>query len=254
MRRQPTVRSRAYPAINLREAVEILRRQVEDLGPSDQDRDSIAQALGYRNGSIGAVARKIAALGHFGFLRKAQGRYGLTELGHAVVEGQDRVHREVFSASLREAFLQPKLFSEIIDKYEAKGRVPRLLPHSLGDHGISEKAAHHAAEVFMASAQFAGVLSPDGRFLDRIADDSWERDAAPEHGSQSRVPEPFQASPVAQAAQYTRIFLTDGKSAELGLPRDLNLKDIQILMAQIEVFKTQIESNAVEGALLRFPG
>lgn len=77
-------RSRAYPALDLREAVGALRKLLKTNGSEKSDRDTIAQALGHSNGSSGIAGRKIAALMHFGLLEKSAEGYRLTELARHI--------------------------------------------------------------------------------------------------------------------------------------------------------------------------
>src|SRR5829696_193713 len=125
-------RSRAYPSIDLQEASEVLRK-LSVLEWRERTRDEIAEALGYSSGSTGAAARKVAALGHFGFLRHRDKFYLPTELAERIARPSTR---ESLEAALRQAFMAPTLFREVLLKYEVLGRMPWNLADALADYGI----------------------------------------------------------------------------------------------------------------------
>ena len=108
-------RSKAYPAIDLREARAFLADFVTKLGwGGSHTRGEIARKLGYAATS-GAALRRIAALVHFRLLIRRGGQYRLSDLGRSVL---DESRGPESRALLREAFLGPKLFRGIVDRYE----------------------------------------------------------------------------------------------------------------------------------------
>lgn len=229
-------RSRAYPAIDLQEALEVLQKLVSGLGWGEHDREAIAQALDYSSGSSGAAIRKIAALAHYGALRRRQGLYSPTDLARTLLDPKGAPD---LRAALREAFLNPALFREIAETYLPAGRVPRLLAHSLHTHRIASNARDEVARVFMASAQFAGILAADGVFEPSYLE-SIGRGPAVQPRSEGE--KPAESAPV-EEEQIFKLYLTDGKSGEIRLPHRLNDQDIRILKKQIEVLEIQVDAN-----------
>lgn len=241
---EKTSRSRAHPAITLREAVEGLETVVTVLGPGPRDRDALARALGYTSGSTGIAARKIAAMAHFGLLDRRAGLYEPSRLAHRILHPTDDADRR---AALREAFLRPPVFQEVADKYEPEGQVPQVLAYALAtDHGITDSAKDHAADVFMSSAQYAGVLTADGVFLrprlwsaesggGRVVAIAQGRSGA---GSDRADRGSAAGSPEAER-QIFRLHLSEGM-AELSLPRRLSRNDLEVLRRQFEVLEAQV--------------
>lgn len=237
-------RSRAYPSIDLQEAMTVLLRLIEELGFEENDRDSIARLLGYANGSSGIGARKIAALVHFGLLQRHGNRYKPTELARSLWEAcrpqTEETRRiqveEELRALLRRAFLNPPLFREILDAYRHEGSLPRHLAHALREHGITESAKHEVARILMDSAEYSGVVASDGVFQNaKIPLGSMIRSASP------APPEPAQAvAPPETDGQLFRFFVTDRKPVEIKLPAGLNEDDLLIIKDYWEFVEKQV--------------
>ncbi|MCB1058171.1 MAG: hypothetical protein KDD11_21950 [Acidobacteria bacterium] len=247
-------RSRAYPAITLRAAAEAVEHLRSELGTGAWDRQPLAEALGYRNAAGGPGARKIAALTQFGLLRRRHGRYSFTELGETLALYRDG--RELDTA-LEEALRQPPLFAALWQRYEPEGRLPGRLEHALvRDHGITPRASARAAEVFLLSAQYAGVVDLDGRFLGKTSDG--HRPGGPERpGAEAAVlgtlpkaegPGPESGSSGAGLAgragageQRFEIALGGGRRAVLVLPAVPTARDLALLKKQLELLELQVE-------------
>lgn len=247
------LRSRAYPAIPLSEAIGLLRRLKLELGWGQRDRDTIAQALGYAGGHSGIAARKTAALSHFGLMDVRDGLYSPTGLAEDVL---DEMNEARYRTALREACLSPTLFREIIRRYEPLGRVPRQLALTLSlDHGIQEQARDEVAHIFMESARFAGILESDGTF--RHAYFEATQRPGPLHLETPARPVPAETvgAPPAQPAaaglsapedrpgQVLSFLVTDKKQVEIHLPPHLNEQDILLLRAQIDFLELQVKLN-----------
>jgi hypothetical protein len=238
-------RSRSYPAINLPEALEVLRKQVEGLGEGAHDREAIAQALGYTSGTSGIAARKIAALVQFGLLWNQRGLYEPTKLAREILAERDENR---LKEKLRAAFLHAGLFHEIVQDYLAKGQVPRLLAHALRSYRIVHNARDEVARIFMDSALHARVMDSNGifekDFFASMGQAPPEEPAAPaeepavEEESPHASPQPSEFE-----GQVLRFYLTDGKLARWLLPLRLNEQDLAILRAQLTMLETQVQVN-----------
>ncbi|HEX6899798.1 MAG TPA: hypothetical protein VF789_08795 [Thermoanaerobaculia bacterium] len=240
------LRSRAYPAINLSEAVEVLRKLRTEIGLGPRDREAIARALGYAGGNSGIAARKTAALAHYGIMDLRQGMYTPTAVAEDLLRDKDD---ERFLVALRKAFLSPSLFQEITRRYEPVGRVPRQLPLTLSlDHGIQDQAVEDVARIFMESATYALILESDGTFRS----DYFEKMGRPLplsglSSATSSVPLRTQEEPAepeaAGASSVLRFPVTDHKQVEIRLPARLNEQDILLLRAQIDFLELQVKLN-----------
>jgi hypothetical protein len=241
-------RSRAYPALDLCGAIDVLRLLVEVFNFREGDRDSIARHLGHSNGASGVAARKIASLHHFGLLERRESKYRTTALARHICNSRSD---ESLLSALRRAFLTPPLFRELVDAYRPTGAVPRYLADALQEHGVTEAAKYEVAKIFMASGEYAGVLAADGVFLD-------------EKGAAVRaVVEPVPAAPPIQLTapaaapqasaspdlQILRFFVTDRKLVELKFPAGLNEDDIALVKKQVEFLEMQVRLSRPAPAL-----
>lgn len=243
---EPKLRSRAYPAVSLKESIDLLVRLQNDLGWGERNRDSIAQSLGYANGKSGIGARKIAALVHFGFLGLRNGTYFSTGLAKQILEERNEAR---YRSSLCEACLNPSLFQEIIYRYEPVGRVPRQLGAALSlDHGIQENVRDEVAQIFMASARFAGILDVEGVFCEAYFETTKRPRPLSRYMPAPPAPSDLQGREAgepqdAEKPQKIRFYLTDRKPAELRLPWQLNEEDLVLLRRQIDYLELQLRLN-----------
>ncbi|HEX4964532.1 MAG TPA: hypothetical protein VF173_27195 [Thermoanaerobaculia bacterium] len=237
------LRSRAYPSVPLTEAVELLRTLTEALGYDLQDRGAIAGVWGY--GNSGIAARKTAALVHFGLLALRDGLYYPTELAKQILEDGDE---SALHASLKEAFLSPALFREIVLRYESVGRVPQDLAEVLTlDHGIQENARDEVVQIFLDSAIHARVLESDGCF----SDEYFEKTGRPRPLVRLEpAPSPLPLGdgtpgedPANQQEQILEFRVTEGKWVKIHLPDRLNESDLRLIRLQMEFLEAQVSIN-----------
>ncbi|MDP2720700.1 MAG: hypothetical protein Q8O75_02045, partial [bacterium] len=148
------VRSSAYPAIDLENALKLTERLRGNLGQGPYARDAMAKAIGY--GSLSGLAgQKIAALAHFGLLSRKANAYQQSTLADRIlhpVSDQDR------HSAILESAQTPKLYTNLITKFR-KLALPTLLHNIISrEFNISEKISQKAAEDFKNSLEFAGLL------------------------------------------------------------------------------------------------
>ncbi|MDY7096306.1 MAG: hypothetical protein SX243_25300, partial [Acidobacteriota bacterium] len=163
--------------------------------------------------------------------------------------------------ALREALAQPALFAAVLERYAAEPQVPRRLHHVLvRDHGITDAASGRAAEIFLRSARYAGVLDAEGRMLTPSTATPGSSEEAPSVGSGAAAPaEPAPTHPsirpasaadsegLAQesrggeaATQRFEISLGAGRRAVLELPAEMRPRDLELLRKQLEVLELQV--------------
>jgi hypothetical protein len=113
------------------------------------------------------------------------------------------------------------------------------------DHGIQDNVRDEVAHIFMASAEYAGILDGDGVFRHEYFEETEGRCLSlpvPAHGGAPaerevpQVPEPEDK----KTSQNLQFFLTEQKQAELRVPARLNEQDILLLKAQIDFLELQV--------------
>ncbi len=157
-------RSRAYPAVDLEEAIEIFRGRLAKLDAEPIARDWIVEALGYSSSSGGIAGRKVAALVQFGFIERRGNLYAVSKFGDYV--RTLKPGSPDWEAAMKTAFFRPLLFQEIVAAYEHFGRLPSYLRDLLAKNfRIAENACRQVEELFVASAIFAKILTAGRRFI-----------------------------------------------------------------------------------------
>jgi hypothetical protein len=253
--KQRRERSKAYPGANLEECAEYVRLIKINLGKGVHDRDSLAKAMGYDKAS-GAVNPKIAALVHFGFLQRAPGGYALTPNAARIT---DPLNEEEKKEELRTAFERPTLYQELLEKFAAEGQIPvQLATHLHRFHGITAASSNSAAQTFLESGRYAGMLDADGKIVAEGATatsptpspaeaSSLQNNATPLVGNgdyeQPTLAEPKKSTRV--STQRFEFAISDGRTATISVPAELNERDIKIIKKQIELLELQagVEGN-----------
>jgi hypothetical protein len=237
-------RSRAYPGANLENCVAYISEIKRNLGKGVHDRDSLAKALGFDN-VTGAVNQKIAALAHFGLLQRNSGGY---ELSPSSARITDPVNDQERREELREAFSRPTLYRDLLSKFSPEGRIPaQLATHLHRFHGITDAASSVAADIFLESGRFAGVLDNDGKILINgapSANGAGEKSEPSVHvpsASEQPVPPvtPEAKRNGATTMQRFEFAISEGQTATIAVPSKLNEKDIKIIKKQIELLELQ---------------
>lgn len=146
-------RSTAYPAISLKEAVDLSGKLINAYSKSPFSRELAVQAIGY-NSVTGTSAPKVAALVHYGLLERSGSAYKNSDLASRIT---DFVSEEDKKEALIKALVNPKLFASLINEYSGKA-IPGLLKNILvSQYKIGRKVAEDVANTFKESSEFAGV-------------------------------------------------------------------------------------------------
>jgi hypothetical protein len=92
----------------------------------------------------------------FGFLDKVEGKYKISQLFLDIFRPESEKERKL---KLIVAFGKPKLYQDLIGKFDGNV-IPLELPNTLiKHHSITESASADAADTFVKSATEAGVLT-----------------------------------------------------------------------------------------------
>ena len=251
-------RSKAYPGAALSECVEFALRIKRGLGRGSHDRDSLAKSMGF-SGVSGAVSPKIAALVHFGLLDRTGDGYELSELSKSITDPLNEVEQK---SAIKAAFSRPNLYQEIVAKFEEDGQIPsQLATHLYRFHGITDSASASAAEIFLESGKYAGVLNEQNFIVSNAPtypknenSSAHQADTAPAEIGKT-APEPPKTlypklmeaevgEPVTSARQKFEFAITRGRTVIIIAPSDLNAKDVRVIRKQVELLELQAELEA----------
>ena len=252
--KQRRERSKAYPGANLEDCAEYVRLIKINLGKGVHDRDSLAKAMGYDKAS-GAVNPKIAALVHFGFLQRAPGGYALTPNAARIT---DPLNEEEKKDELLTAFKRPTLYQELLQKFAAEGQIPvQLATHLHRFHGITAASSDSAAQIFLESGRYAGTLDADGKIIAEGAAATPAPSPAEislpqnkvtpvvSNGDHEHATLAEQKRTIPVGTQRFEFAISDGRTATISVPAELNERDIKIIKKQIELLELQagVEGN-----------
>jgi hypothetical protein len=249
-------RSTSYPAITIEDAIKFVGEVYKNFRSSIAKRDDIASVI------EGFNHRQLAASSYYLLLTREKDTYQVSNtyliLTNPVLE-KDRKKTEIEKrGELLKCFYAPKLYKQLIEKFDGDVIPDTLIAHLVRFHGITPDAAPTAADVFLRNAKYCDLLS-DGNKLNyklaeaRIDFSEYDEDNTPyeELGqinekktelnkndsqrvhSEKNIPTPLQI-PEMLNREEIKIKLTAGKFAVLIHPSVLNSTDIQILKKQIE--------------------
>lgn len=143
-----------FPYSPLRDAELIAEKLMQSWGGS-ATQDQIAGSLGTTPRS-GTFRNKLGSARIFGAVSVSRGNVKLTDLGHRLVDGQEKAAARV------EAFLKVPLYEEIYKTYEGKALPPDVgLERKIAELGVSSKQTAKARQAFKSSAQLAGFFETD---------------------------------------------------------------------------------------------
>ena len=155
-------RSPSHPTMDLRTAVEKVRAVYSAYDQSPIHRDVVATCIGYSPGS-GPALQALASISAYGLLEKKleKGELAVSQLAMAILYPQSPAE---FAASLREAALQPTVFSQIAKRFG------NHVPHEAGirsllnrDLGFTEKSAGKAAATYVTSMKYLETVGDNER-------------------------------------------------------------------------------------------
>lgn len=152
-------RSARYPGVGLAETINLCRF-IDERGLDGLTAADIASALGYSNIKTNTFSARLSAARQFGLIDLKDEGYHLTRLAKSILHPQDRSD---VGHLLRQALATPPIFAELIQRLDQK-RVPdaAILANVLyHNYEIIASAKEAAAESFLDSARFAGVIGPD---------------------------------------------------------------------------------------------
>lgn len=153
-------RSARYPGASLAEAIELCRL-IEARGVDGLAGAEVAAALGYTNVKTNAFSARLSAARQFGLIGREGDGYVLTPSARAILHPVDPAE---LPRLYRRALLAAPLYGDLAGKLAGKvaPEGPILANHLYHNYQITAAAKQAAAEAFLESARFAGVLGADG--------------------------------------------------------------------------------------------
>jgi hypothetical protein len=161
-REQSTI---AFPYMDLDVATSVAKSMIQ-AGGVELTREQLAGVMGQSVDS-GSFITKIATARLFGLIAYVQGKYKLTDLGFAIVDGDERRQK----VARAEAFLSVPLYRRTYDEFRGRQLPPRPqgLELAFVNFGVSTKQKTNARLAFDKSAKQAGFFAAgDDRLIEPI--------------------------------------------------------------------------------------
>jgi hypothetical protein len=147
-------RSPNYPAIPLREAVELIQKFFQAEGKTAVDGDTVAKAFGY--GSANGTSRtKIGALKQYGLLQGRLNQISITPLGLRICHPESD---EEYLAALREAARNPDVLAALIETHLAASETA-VISHLIKARNFTSDGARLLARSFKDTVSLAKLDS-----------------------------------------------------------------------------------------------
>jgi hypothetical protein len=236
-------RSASYPALTVLDALAFATK-LNDKFTADVEvtREEIGHVLGFHPNT---VAREVACCAQYGYLsRTVTGKYKLTELFSDILHPESEKDKKL---KLITAFGTPKIYQELIAKFDNQV-IPLELHNTLiKHHGITEAASKSAAETFIVSGQQVGVINESRALKYQVTlstvsktqyaeivdadNDSYNKNQLPSKVESLDI---IQENYVADSTKKVPIYLTKDKTAYLVYPNEITANDITIITHQLE--------------------
>ncbi len=153
-------RSARYPGASLGEALEFAKA-IDDHGLDGTSAEAIATSMGFESIKTRTFSSRLSAARQFGLLVLEGNVYRLTGLTKRILYPVDA---GTLPSLYAEAFSSPALYSDLLERFQGRTLPPieslaNLLFHH---HQITSSAKQGAAEAFVDSARFVGMLDQQG--------------------------------------------------------------------------------------------
>lgn len=243
-------RSASYPGISLQNAI-LFSTDISRSFPSSQvvTREDIAATL---NKSVSSIFREVAACVQFDLFKKDKEGYKISPLLKTI---QNYLSEDEKTKNLIHAFSSPKLYAELIEKFNGHVIPKELKTHLIRFHKIAEKVAQSAADTFLESGIFVGVINPENSILN-LNGIIINKEKEPVHKEAETIVQntvlPIDEGigkeiivnkkeqiliPEILNEEKAKIRLTENKFCYLIYPNNLNQKDVMIIRKQVEMLE-----------------
>jgi hypothetical protein len=244
-------RSPNYPTVGLENAVERLTKLYQADGRAGAPVESAVKHIGFSS-KHGQAMSVLSALRKFGLTEVKGGRIVPTKLAIEIVTFPPGSERR--DAALREAALNPGIYSVIVEEYRACGQIPSddsLKPLLVTDRGFNPKVVAGFVDKFRKSLEYAGLLN--GNVLQLSMDDEGEAGTDPgEEGKMAPTTEmlspitvpPSATHPANRSAGQTATFPLDEGMASLSWPEGISPESFEDFDAWLRVMRSRIARSA----------
>jgi len=239
------VRSPAYPAHALAEAIEFARKIHSEDRQHPVPREVAARHMGF-SGTTGTSDRALSSILHYGLAEKVvKGEIRVTDLTLRLLHPHDETERR---EALNEAAFNPQLFKELRQRYPGRPPASGTLESFLTREGFAGAAVGPASKAFLETCRF---LQQEGAYESDGGRSVSAPESAPEPKTQ--VPPRMMHQPVASpptpltAGLRSDVFtLQGGGEIIANLPEALSQRDYDDLKDWLELMQRKAERKIVK--------
>jgi len=239
-------RGRSYPRETLKKCIEFVDEIRKRCGAENISYDVLEKAMGVQKRSS-TFEKRFAASRQFNLIDFNVNKVSLTILAKSILFP---VSEDAKRKALMDAFKSPPLYKEIIEKYNGV-ILPSSLPNILYlDFKLAEGAKEDAADIFITSGKYAGVINGENRLstelLDFAASTTDNKGPAIE-----AIPDPVSRQLPQKDTQPLQDFddtgqsftlkFSSGRYAKIFIPDGFTKKDLTKLIYQINVLRFDLD-------------
>lgn len=236
-------RSASYPGIAISDALAFVGTISKNFTPQHViTRDDISAVT-----KLKTVHRITAAAVQYGLLSLVKGGYQISQLYRDYL---NPVSEDEKKNNLLTFFKSPKLYADLIEKYNQHVIPSEFRSVLIRFHKIAPNAAEEVANIFIENAKYVGVLS-DADILDvgalNIQNIEKANESKIKHESPALKPEHttgnegFSRIPdIPSTQEDVKLVLTENKYCFIKYPKNLTEKDVMILRKWIELLELTI--------------
>ena len=151
-------RSRNFPAMSLGKAVDWLSEIRDALGFKPFSKTMLAQAFNLSSTS-GSFFAKVGAMNAYGLLEGSSEQLRISDVGKRILAPQSDEDRR---NAIQKAFQTPDLFADLLRDFGGSPLPQQLANRLLHQYSITDASKDVAAQSFIESARFAGLLEDSG--------------------------------------------------------------------------------------------
>jgi hypothetical protein len=237
-------RSRNYPALSLKEAIDRARVFYQKEGRAKVDATSAVVAWGY--GSLnGASMRTLAALRQYGLLDGSNDEIRLSERGLTLLLEPE--NSPEYSTALREALTAPSLFQDVLAEYpDGLPSDVALISYLVRKQGFGEAAARSMIDALRESMEL--VESNGALYNARTERPNVANNSRPAERENPMVQRGLEQKP-AGVIWKTTLDLSPTSSLEFRIVGDFpNVDDLELLSQYMELTRMQLVKAVAKAA------
>lgn len=247
------VRSPAYPAHNLIEAIEYIRKIHSEDRQHPVPRDVAARHMGF-SGVTGTSDRALSSLLHYGLAEKAaKGEIRVTDLALRIMHPDDETE---YRGAISEAAFSPQLFQELKRRYPGRPPAAATLESYLTREGFAGAAIGPASKAFLETCRFLqqeNAYESDGdgnRSVPEEVQEIASKEAKHMHHQPiTQTP----SSPVMPGLRSDVFTLQGGGEIIANLPEAMSQRDYDDLKDWLELMQRKAERKVVKASAPNVP-